>query len=135
MSRIQPTLLCHHGGADVLPPRLPGFLALAKSIVGGDGELGSLKGAGEWAGGGVYPGALSEHPACRLSWETGMSQGRCSSYRGGTWDTLAGGGGGRNMHPWVLTHSLVVLVALHVEFLEDDVGQPWHVAVHGLEAQ
>lgn len=46
-----------------------------------------------------------------------------------------GWGGGRNMHPWVLTHSLVVLVALHVELLEDDVGQPWHVAVHGLEAQ
>lgn len=32
-------------------------------------------------------------------------------------------------------HSLVVLVALHVELLEDDVGQPWHVAIHGLEAQ
>lgn len=33
------------------------------------------------------------------------------------------------------SHSLVVLVALHVELLEDDVGQPRHVAVHGLEAQ
>lgn len=126
---LQPALLCHDGGADILPPRLPGVLPPTKSILAGAGWA---RGDGEWAGGGVPPGAPSEHPTHGLSWEGGMSRGRCSSW--GTQHALARG---RNAPVAAPTgaHSLVVLVALHVELLEDDVGQPRHVAVHGLEAQ
>jgi len=126
VSRTQPTLRRRHGGADVLLPRLPGFGLQPRASWPRPAE-GGEQGRGWWRG---APRSPVGAPCVWVSREGGMSRGDAPV----GWGHMGcSGQGGKHAPPGA--HSLVILVALHVELLEDDVGQPRHVAVHGLEAQ